>query len=100
MFAKIWCQNVQYDIGLFDDEKEAHNAYVAKSKELFGEFAYSGIDDVNVETTSQEDIESIASEECDTNHLNQCDENGHIEKVNDIPIEIDDFDDIPIEIDS
>lgn len=39
--ARIACNKEQIAIGVFDTEKEAHNAYLSKRKELFHE--YSGL---------------------------------------------------------
>ena len=40
--AQIDFKLVHYHLGLFDDEEAAHAAYVAKAKELHGEFANDG----------------------------------------------------------
>ena len=37
--SRIACHRKRYFLGLFDTDEEAHEAYVKKARELFGEFA-------------------------------------------------------------
>lgn len=38
--ARIFCDGINYYLGIFNTQKEASDAYDAKASELFGEFAY------------------------------------------------------------